>query len=617
MDLLTVELPGQLRVRLRGPHCHRHLADASAGTPDAHLAVSAAEATIVCARPDGTEALWEPGASGPHFYEDTRYRLTVENLAGTGTPQLVHRYPGLLNEVDRHEDQQLLTASLNFGRSVGVSTLSIRAGTIRLDIEIEVFPTKLDYETDFTDLLHEVSSAARGLALEYLRATFIRGGTEDAAKPAGLEWLVLLRNQIGALEQALRYITDHPHRVLERYTETLPIERIRRPDGAVRRAAIRGLGSGELRDVPGIGPLRPRLPAQQTRETLNTPEHRWLRHQLELVESRLAEIHGEMEELIQRVKARGRSVATLEAEKSEIADFLSRIHLLRRLAPLAEAVGPPPTGAPSLTLLTGIGYRESYRALLTLRLGLSLDGEAIDFSLKDLHVLYETWCFLRLSQLIAEVAGEAHISGDVISTGVGGVRVRLKTGISSKITFAGDNRELHLLYNPIYDGITGLQQPDVVLEFLEDGWPRIIVVFDAKYRLSSDKKYVESWESPGPPIEAVNALHRYRDAIVVNAKDRLPLEEDVTSFGSPQRGRPVVKGVALFPLTTDLATQFAGKRLHRALGQLGVGAIPFTPTSTDLVKTWLKELLELPVEQLAIPGPPFLAWEHLRSAASP
>jgi len=603
MDLLAVELPGQLRVRFRGPLGHRHLGVASAGSPHAHLAISAAEATVVCARPDGTEAPWEPGDDGPCFYEDTRYRLIVENLAGTGTPQLVHRYPGLLNEVDQHEDQQLLTASLNFGRSVGVSALSIRAGTIRLDVEIEVFPTKLDYETDFADLLHEVSSAARGLALEYLRATFIRGGTEDAAKPAGLEWLVLLRNQIGALEQALRYIADHPHRVLERHIETLPIERLRRPDGVVRRAAIRGLGSGERRDVPGIGPLRPRLPAQQTRETLNTPEHRWLRHQLELVESRLAEIHTEIATELRDARARGRSVATVEAEEREVAGFLSRIHRLRRLAPLTDAVGPPPTGAPSLTLLNGIGYRESYRVLLTLRLGLSLDGDVVDFSLKDLHVLYETWCFLRLAQLIATLAGVKRVSGDVIDTGGGGVRVRLRAGQRSEVTFDAGHRQLALLYSPTYPGLTGSQRPDIVLEFREHGWPRIIVVFDAKYRLHSDADYVASFGSPGPPIDAVNALHRYRDAIVVAA--------------DPGPGRPVVKGVALFPLTADLAPQFAASRLYQAIDQLGVGALPFTPTTVDLVAAWLTGLLGLPLDQLANPGPPFLALEHLRGASTP
>ena len=161
------------------------------------------------------------------------------------------------------------------------------------------------------------------------------------------------------------------------------------------------------------------------------------------------------------------------------------------------------------------------------------------------------------------------------------------------------DRQLVLYYNPNYPGLTGDQRPDIVLEFREEGWPRIIVVFDAKYRLRSDPEYVATAGSPGPPIDGVNALHRYRDAIVVNSE------------GGP--GRPTVKGVALFPLPASAIGTFLDGKLFAALEMLGVGALPFTPTSTEVVANWLLALLELPTPELAQPGLPFLALEHVSS----
>jgi Domain of unknown function (DUF2357)/PD-(D/E)XK nuclease superfamily len=598
VDLLTIELPGELRLRLRGPATHRNLKIQGHSAPSAHLNISDPSAIVSYTASDGTTTLWEPGASGPAFFEDTRYRLIIENLANTGVPQLSHRYPGLLTDIDQHPAQHLLTASLNFGRSVGISSITIRSGTTRVDLDVEVFPTKLDYATDFTALLHEVSNVARALALEYLRATFIRGGTEDATKPAGLEWIVLLRNQMDALEQALRYVAEHPHRTLERYSDTLSIHRLRRPDPALRRAATRGLGTGEPTYVPGIGLIRQRLPTQPTRESLNTPEHRWLRHQLQMVTIRLASIYSEIAAELSAAESAGRSARNLKAEEAEVSNMLDRLQHLRALAPFAHATGAPPTGTPSLTLINGLGYRESYRALLALRLGLSLDGEQIDFSLKDLHVLYETWCFVRLAQLVASLTG-AKSTGDIIAPVVGsGLRVRLKAGQRSEITFDAGHRQLALLYNPTYPGLTGNQRPDIVLELRDEGWPRIIVVFDAKYRLHSDDDYVNSFGSAGPPIDAVNALHRYRDAIVVAT--------------GAERGRPTVKGIALFPLPTELAEQFHESKLFASIELLGVGALPFTPNNAGLVVNWLRKFLDLPSTDIATPGPPFLALEHLR-----
>lgn len=607
LTLLVVVVPGKIRITLRGPGAHPHvgvagLADADPG----HLVVAASGGVgpvVTWQGPDGTWHDWVSGSGGPRLYEETRYRLVVEDLTGVGVPEVAHRDPRLIGDVDRHVSQHLLTASLDFRRQVGFSRLVFAAGGATVEVEVEVFPTKLDYKTDYRQLVHEVSAGARGLALEYLRATFARGGVEATDDPTTLEWLLLVRNEIDAIERALQYVAAHPHRVLERTAETTSSHRLRRPDPAVRRAVARGLGRGAPLTVVGVGKVRSELPAQRAHETLNTPEHRWLRHQLAVIAADLEAIHAGIALDRDHARRAGRGAARLEAEGDEVALFVRRVHHLMGVPALAGALGPPPVGPPSLTLLNGLGYREAYRSIMILRLGLAFDGEATSFSLKDLPELYETWCFLRLAQLIGELSQGTVRSGDLVEAAGGGVRIKLRAGQRSEVLLDAGARKLRLLYNPTYPGLTGAQRPDIVLEFHEDGWPQIVVVFDAKYRLRSEAEYIETFGSPGPPIDAVNALHRYRDAIVVEAERG--------------RGRPTVRGVALFPLPAAACEGFTTSRLYRALSSLGVGALPFSPANVELVAGWLREILPLTAAELATPGPPFLAWEHLRTAPSP
>lgn len=148
---------------------------------------------------------------------------------------------------------------------------------------------------------------------------------------------------------------------------------------------------------------------------------------------------------------------------------------------------------------------------------------------------------------------------------------------------------------------TGEQRPDIVLRFRHDSWPDLVVVLDAKYRLDASDEYVKQYGSPGPPQDAVSALHRYRDAIVeeTTAKD---LE------------RPVVKGAALFPLNAHDSTDFPSSRLNEALDRLGIGALPFLPGNTGHVRSWLEQLLTMPPQKLAEPGPPSAGLERMRTA---
>lgn len=115
--------------------------------------------------------------------------------------------------------------------------------------------------------------------------------------------------------------------------------------------------------------------------------------------------------------------------------------------------------------------------------------------------------------------------------------------------------------------------------------------------------HAKKFGSPGPPVDAVNALHRYRDAILVRA-------------GGDKGRRPVVRGAALFPYP-GAESKFQQNSLFSALQTLGIGAIPFLPTKRLLLNSWLESLLTESPSSLAEPGPPFagLQAKAIRAAA--
>lgn len=319
---------------------------------------------------------------GSRLVEETSYRLSIVSKAGTH-PTLDHLDPSLVRDVRPIPGfANVLSGSLNFRSQVGESRFVISDDESALEVIVEVRPSKLDYETDYEELIESVTGLARQLVLEFLRAT-TRGastGTDDATRQ--IEWLLLLRQEVDGLKQALAYIAANPQQQLVRETQMVAAERIRRPSSATLRAVIRGGGEGSWQISAGIGRHRSRLPASQPYETLDSPENRWLRLQLERATRSLAELHEAhvSSHSARHGKPSARNIAIaekLESMREALAPFLAT-------APLAEATSSVAQGFTSLTLQGRPGYREAYQALLRLNMSLIVGGEALNIPLRDL-----------------------------------------------------------------------------------------------------------------------------------------------------------------------------------------------------------------------------------------
>ncbi|QDV45801.1 hypothetical protein Enr13x_57040 [Stieleria neptunia] len=517
--------------------------------------------------------------NGPPLYEQTDYQLYLR-ASGTGdTIEIRHRDPAIERSLNLQEKGRVVHGVINFRGQIGRSQFSVYVNGVRqLDFEVEVFPTKVDYESDYQEIVADVQSILTSLAYEYLRSTYQMGRLEAANRPSKLEWLVLIEHVIGELETAMNYIAQRPTRGLVRREQSTRLERIRRVDSRVRSQVRRGHGKGPMVQLAGVM-ARERLVQRPAELTLDTMEHRWLRNQLIEVQrtlSQIVTIYDGDEELSARRQR------TLDG----ITGLKGRVSRLLRLEPVESADGDPPMGFASLQLVSAPGYREAYRMLMFLKMGLKLEGDLIKLAVKDLEVLYEYWTYLTVVRIIQEEHGPPQRLDQFFKVRQSGLSVQLKQGNGQRISFrTRADRRISVLYNPKFENQdTTLipQKPDILIRFEEDGWPIIQLVCDAKYRIDATDKYRQQFRSFGPPIDAINVLHRYRDAI---------LEWGSSEHEATGLKRSVVQAAALFPMNQFPDEDFRASRLWQSIERLGVGAIPALPGNTAFLQEWLHSAL--------------------------
>jgi len=535
---------------------------------------------------------------GPRLYEEKPYDLLLESKERR--VELKHRDPSIVQSLHHTIDGNTLYGTIDFRSHIGGCTFSVFLdGKHEYDFEVEVFPSKLDYAADYTVLVADLQDILTGLVLEYLRSTYQLGFVTDSEGSSRIEWILLLRYVVDDLESALHHIERRPDHKLVRERVSTRVEKLRRPDATISRMILQGKGEGAKSKSSSGRVLRSKLPERRSQPTWSTPEHRWLKSQLSLIRQTLAEIH--LAERKSGTANRLRHLRILE----EIANLEDRIEALLRLDFIAQAKGSAPAGYNSPKLQSKPGYREACRACLILLQGLRVDGGPVGLSVKEIHALYEYWCYLTLLRLIAKITGEPIPIRELFSIEQNGLRVRLRRGTSQTVKFSTGGRILEVAYNPEYRGDAYIlsQKPDVVLTIHNPNWPAQRLVIDAKYRIETSPGYVKHYGSPGPPQASIDALHRYRDAILDETGLRGPRSETVK--------RSVVEGVALFPYA-DVDDQFRSSRFWTRRKRVGIGAIPLLPRETRYFEEWLRDVLSRTGSATAEQTIPYESLEQLR-----
>ncbi len=526
----------------------------------------------------------------PLFFEQTRYEIEV-----TDSPANTRSHPAFfLNGKDllsqRWRAGGYAFTTLNYESEVGYSRLELRRdGRLLAALRIEVFPSKLDYKTDYLELRASLETEVRMLTATLSGRTFQqRGQVRAPGGPTDLEWLIQLRELFDQWIRTIELIDRNPRRRLVTEANLVPLTQVRRP-GAVTRKYLRS--HPECLQPQANGPLRlagkswttARLPDARRRLDILTPENLFVAHACQQVGRRLRNIQARL----------SHETSGAEAWQKFISSAQTTLLRLEARTFLAEIVTPE--HAPSITLAMHLapGYREFLRTWNRLLSRLTLDGDALRLSEKNVATLYELWCFVALGNLLGKELNAVPRTPDWLAIDRRGVALNLRKGRCSELVFDTNSREISVSYNRFERTPTGDCRPDNTLEIKHSGSKgrAFRYVFDAKYRLQNDEAYLENHGAPGVPVDVITKMHAYRDQIVTEllSQQRGVDEESlVWDLGNRRYIQQTVGAFALFPYAGADADQ---NRFFKSIHQVGVGALPFLPSRQIEVTTFVRRML--------------------------
>lgn len=533
----------------------------------------------------GLRTLGEPTeVAGPFLFENTSYQLYVTGSAETD----VDLPPGAVVTSYRVVQESAITQhfELNFRNDVGQFDIAVTDGNSDVSLGLEVFPSKLDYRSDYVAIRDDVSTILRSLVIAAQARTYGLSREVPTARPTLVEWLALLRTHSDELIRTFEAIMSDPKlRIVPRRVNT-PVTRARHIDQRQLERLLRRPPPRVGGLVPGTRiPLPHLVPERTQRLTADTPENRYLKALIVVTLRRLRQIEG--------VSTTGDEDADLDAEQKFFAAArpfaaTTRRTLTRILAaPFWQEVrDATPVTPSSEVMLRHPLYARAERLARILNGGLSVETGLVRIGLKNIALLYEYWCFLHLLDLLRdslEIEQESFVRIRHLST-----VVTLQKGMQAAVRFRhiDSGASLLLVYNRMFQTLpTTNQQPDNVIQLASTDR---LAIFDAKYRLSFDPEYVARHGGIGPREEDINTMHRYRDAIVIPATHE---------FDQPQR--VVTSALVLFPSSDE--DLYRDHRFFRSIGAVNVGALPFLPGRDQLVGAELTRLVNEAVASYAKP----------------
>ena len=555
----------------------------------------------------------------PVVFETCKYqvRLLFHGLDKDSVPEVRHVRKDIeesffLDEaLDGREDKSL-TGELDFLNEPGVFKLdfSYQKNGVRREsyVTFDVVSPKLDTKTDYKSLLRAVNKEYENVIYRYLSITlqqFSRGRINTDAT-----WMAAFQSVVEDYVKNVKRVIQNPHSQIVNYRTSRKAEQIKCWTPAMEER----YGEVEKEDRQETHYFG----YHEVRSTHDTMENRFVKYTLQRIGRRLSAVIATVLSSQQaELSARHRQMWT---------DYQ---HTLRKLQkhPFFKTVGRfEGMKQESLVLQSRQGYQQIYKDWLKLKRGIDLYNGAANIGTLQIWEIYELWCFIKMKKLVADAMGidpqkPAH---EQLVTEPRGTLLNPFTNSSLEHIVAyrypqaeeqdteerkrqlaaheGDVVTLH--YQHTFNRTSGKdeygmgihtatteQRPDIVLNIRKASGEIVLTyLYDAKYRVINDKRLdkdleeqdiAEMTDMPGgdyPPTDAINQMHRYRDAIYYSKEHE------------PYRAKEIIGGYILFPGRGSDA--YIKNRFYSAsVDSVNIGAFPLLPNSDSLLRAHLDDIL--------------------------
>ena len=555
----------------------------------------------------------------PVIFETCKYqvRLLFHGLDKESMPEIRHVRKDVedsffYDEELNGRDEKSLTGELDFINEPGVFKLdfSYQKNGIRKEayVTFDVVSPKLDTKNDYKSLLREVNKEYEDVIYRYLSITlqqFARGPLNSDAT-----WMAAFQSVVDDYIKNVKRVIQNPHSQIAIYRTSRKAEQIKfwTPTMEERYGEVKK--EGKLEECY--------FDYNEVRSTQNTMENRFVKHTLQTIGKRVSTVittilNATQEELSER-------------HRQMWKDYQTSLYKLAK-HPFFKSIGRfDGMNHESLVLQSRSGYQQIYKAWLKLKRGIALYHGAANIGTLQIWEIYELWCFIKMKKLVIEVLGidKDMPSHEQLVTEPKGTLLNPFEKSSSEhvveyhypkaeetdtderkaelTAHEGDVVTLHYQhtfsrssgkdgYGMGINTATTEQRPDIVLNIRKaSGEVVLTYLYDAKYRVINDKKLdadfeeqdmSENMEMPGgdyPPTDAVNQMHRYRDAIYYSKEHE------------PYRSKEVIGGYILFPGRGD--DKYVKKRYYsESVESVNIGAFPLLPNSYSLLRRHLEDIL--------------------------
>lgn len=486
-----------------------------------------------------------------------------------------------------HEEKHVLSGFLNYGNEIGKTSLELRyvKGGVRKrwSLRYEVLSRKLDYHKHWKTIVEDIEREYRMLSLDFLKKTYHGLSVSNEGEQSDLIWWNIFKQKQQDLVRNVKLIIEKPKQRLRDKMVYRRADQLKKVTPRIEREFAEHHNQVEYAykvEVP-----------QLNRDTL---ENRFLK----FVVGCVADRH---EALAHRVM--GYDVVS-DPLRSEIEESCKQLKVLKQ-HPFFRGIGAfKGLTQESLTLQKATGYSKVYQIWLLLNKAYDLNDGLLKLETKDIATLYEIWCFIEVKNIVEELLHQNQ--DDVTVDNRSRIEMNklfsyeLDRGERSRIVFKqGDVELAELIYNPQEDtkdnkqtGIKDVvsrtvpQRPDIVLQLTKRDsvtGMKLTYLFDAKYRLGEKSKGVDT-----PPEDAINQMHRYRDALFYN------MHPDYVGTLSPtDLKREVVGGYILFP-GDGKRNEILLQNFYKAIKEVNIGAFPLRPNedaNRELLSDFIAELI--------------------------
>ncbi|GAA3893605.1 hypothetical protein GCM10022228_00910 [Halomonas cibimaris] len=463
----------------------------------------------------------------PLFFENLQYHFEWIFFNEIQDARLFHRLNSINNgfrfTAKRGPIPAMLSGSIHTGNHVGwlklpLAYTSLNGTTHTQSFSLEILPTKMDLHGDLA-VMYSAIDRTFPLWRFSLAEKTQQGATQSPRHgDFPLLWLANFAQLREQFVQGLNVITRAPHRRLQPHTVSQRADRL--------KGSLPPKQAERVRENIAAGLTYKRYRVQRSRLCVDTPENRFIKSIVEQSHKRLRHFENRLR---QHNKA---------PDNQRISDsFLQELQQWQR--PLQKMLGQsflsevrpsPRLQQESLVLQQKAGYSAVYRIWQKLKLYLDVFDGMTHISMKSVADIYEIWCFLSIHQIVVDVLGFTEKPRALNRLKRSELfEYRFKDGFAGAFEFErADGISARLAHEPLFQKSTTNpktylvnQKPDIVLEVTFPGPDarRYLWVFDAKYRIrhTLDRCGKSTDNTDYVPDDAINQMHRYRDALIGTA----------------------------------------------------------------------------------------------------